>query len=969
MNNNLARSFSGARHLLLGLLPSLAMSYASAEALLNPNQLSGTVRFTNTNPLIQQVLTDQGIGAAYMRADSLYMTPVLNNSMNLYLDGGSQFDYQMTVESATDGIQYAVRADLRLDGRMERYVISPQTSAAVYPEPSADTQADINQCAAMTDIRFVDTSGAPVSVSGGYIHAWKMVGSYSRIQAQDFAIKNGSSQDYLLIEGDGSNYRMDIIYDFGTDFYVDKVRNLCQVTFTAQCDEVIPVECVVDGGPIEFGKIIGSVGVLGETVVNQNHLTRMVATYGPLRNQRYDHVAGAGLFDLQNLVPSTAVDPAQGYIVYGEMGIGTGYGFQYLRTAFLYSNNGTVMVNPGQTTDLADTFVLDPGYVIGNIELVGADKTNSALEHIYRDADIDTNADGIPNNIYVSASHINAYGIGQKPVDAQYDNNGGYSRTGFAGAYNATSGTFSGDYRLALGGLKGDSSIWAMNDLVLRFDNVRQRTSEEPYHSAYMSVHNNEVAYRQVDPGKTQQLDYNYCFNDIQLTYRSLAGKFYNPRLRANGRYQGEDYRGQLVDYRTSVSYARGLPLNQLAAASSGMVTLTLPQGQYDITPQVTAINPDGSQTNTELPALSLELGCGQVIKASTEVQVSIADLPQQTDNANITISGTINANAAVSTIDYVHNAHSPVSICANGDCAANGEYSADVTLDQGENKITVTANTGDGAQASVSFQIEYNAEQPPAPLRLSKCSDLRVVAANGVSATVSFTPVASGGCSTATISCDSQSGSLFAIGNHTVSCKANDECGQTAQCDFAINVVAPKVDKSGTNCNRDKDVSVQHSLGKTLLWPPHHNLVDVQQSLTLKADCDQLQGQISQWQTGVEVWSNEPETASNDNGGDDSGNFAPDAKEADKVLRLRAERHGSGNGRVYLLIGFGADKGDRFATSCEVVVVPHSNKSASIAAVSIMASKAKYYCEENNGAAPEDFYQHGLSAEIGPKQ
>jgi hypothetical protein len=66
-----------------------------------------------------------------------------------------------------------------------------------------------------------------------------------------------------------------------------------------------------------------------------------------------------------------------------RLGIGTGYDYQYLRTAFLHGNNSAVMVNPGKTTDLADTFVLNPGYVIGNIELVGPDNTSSGLEYIY----------------------------------------------------------------------------------------------------------------------------------------------------------------------------------------------------------------------------------------------------------------------------------------------------------------------------------------------------------------------------------------------------------------------------------------------------------------------------------------------------------------------------------------------------------------------------------------------------------
>ncbi|HEB28697.1 MAG TPA: HYR domain-containing protein, partial [Porticoccus sp.] len=338
-------------------------------------------------------------------------------------------------------------------------------------------------------------------------------------------------------------------------------------------------------------------------------------------------------------------------------------------------------------------------------------------------------------------------------------------------------------------------------------------------------------------------------------------------------------------------------------------------------------------------------------------------------------------ANAPVSTIDYVHNEHSSVSICANGDCAASGEYSAEVTLDEGDNQITVTANTDDGAQASVNFQIKYQAQEVAAPVRLSQCSDQRVVAANGASAAVSFSPTVSGGCSAPTLSCDHESGSIFTIGNHTVSCEAYDECGQTAECDFAVNIEAPpeseEVDdveetEAVASCDRNEDVSLTHTLGDNLLWPPKHKLVDVEQTLTLATDCDQLQGEMSQWQTGVEVWSNEPEASDSANGMQDSGdtfNFAPDAKATDEVLRLRAERLGNGNGRVYLLIGYGAEGDNRFLTSCEVVVVPHNNSSASKAEVAIMASQAKYYCEENNGAAPVDFYQHGLSDKIGSKQ
>ena len=88
--------------LLLGFTALTVAAGALGEALLNPNQLGGTLRFTNSNPQIVQELSERGIGAAYMRADSVNLSPQLNNNMSLYLDGGGEFDYQMTVESATD---------------------------------------------------------------------------------------------------------------------------------------------------------------------------------------------------------------------------------------------------------------------------------------------------------------------------------------------------------------------------------------------------------------------------------------------------------------------------------------------------------------------------------------------------------------------------------------------------------------------------------------------------------------------------------------------------------------------------------------------------------------------------------------------------------------------------------------------------------------------------------------------------
>ena len=956
MKPSIFNHLSSSRSLFFVLFTSFFILNTQGDAQLNPNQLVGHFSFTNSNAQIQQELAEHGLSSVFIRADSQGISPALNNNMTLQLSVGHQFDYQMTVESsADDGIQYDLSVILRLDGNLERYWLPPKITEPVFPEPADDVETNFSQCAAMADINFVNSEENPTPVTGGFILAYKLGEGQRQLQAQDFNLKNGSVQDYLLIEGDGSNYEMEIVYDFGDDFYVDKVRNICQVEFNASCDEVIPLQCIIGGGQFELGNIIGNVSVKGESLIGQNILTRMVATNGPFHNQRFDHVSGAGSFNLKNLVPSNVVDPIQGYTVYAEMGLRSGYQYQYLRTPNLRGANGTVLVMPSQTSDLSNTFTLDPGYIYGNIELVAPHNANNTFTFIQRDADHDANADGIPDNSFISESHVNAHGTQQKAIDSEFDSSGGIARVGFLGSVDEDSSTFNGEYELVLAGLKEQSSIWALNDLVLFINSSPQQNPTTPLLNTYMRLHNNQVLFRQINAGEAHRIDHEYCFSDVKINYQSLAGVFYNPRLTATGNFSGQDYRGQFIDYSSFINFSTGVPTAVQDASAQGQVVMPLPQGLYTITPEVTAISPDGSQTNTELPALTLEVGCKQIIDVSTDIQLSIDNQPQNTDTETLLVSGSIKSNILVSSIALQHNQLPTIIICNTGDCAATGTYQKEISLLEGINTITVIATAEDGTQASVSFSINYQLPEPLPAIVLTQCNDIRSVAEDGESTQVSFAPLAAGGCSLPIVECDASSDDFFSVGNHTVHCSASDECGQVERCEFAINIELPE----HFFCKQDIQQDIVDANNTiNVLWSPNHELVPTGYSLSLD-NCDQ--DIIDSLSTQVFSDEDEGETAG-------TGSHAPDAVQTDLGLALRAERNSKEDGRVYLIISvINIDESESF-TLCSAVVVPQNKSQKSLQQVLQQAKQGLNVCHETQ-AAPSNFYVQGQHETLGPKQ
>ncbi len=114
------------------------------------------------------------------------------------------------------------------------------------------------------------------------------------------------------------------------------------------------------------------------------------------------------------------------------------------------------------------------------------------------------------------------------------------------------------------------------------------------------------------------------------------------------------------------------------------------------------------------------------------------------------------------------------------------------------------------------------------------------------------------------------------------------------------------------------------------MLWPPNHDLVNVGLSVTA-SDNDGMVPTIA-----VAVFSDEDDHLPA------GGGMSPDAKDiAPTTLRLRAEREGGGDGRVYIIRIIATDASNNQSVTYVTVVVPANQSKAAINSVNAQAAAA----------------------------
>jgi hypothetical protein len=145
--------------------------------------------------------------------------------------------------------------------------------------------------------------------------------------------------------------------------------------------------------------------------------------------------------------------------------------------------------------------------------------------------------------------------------------------------------------------------------------------------------------------------------------------------------------------------------------------------------------------------------------------------------------------------------------------------------------------------------------------------------------------------------------GASLPPGNTPVTVNATDAAGNQASCTTNVTVraaAAPDITSASASPN--------------VLWPPNHKMVDVAVSVSTAEACG---GPATCRITGVS--SNEPVE------GAGGGSLAPDWEVVGQLLlKLRAERAGSGGGRVYTVTVTCLDAAGNSSTKDVLVTVPH---------------------------------------------
>jgi hypothetical protein len=135
----------------------------------------------------------------------------------------------------------------------------------------------------------------------------------------------------------------------------------------------------------------------------------------------------------------------------------------------------------------------------------------------------------------------------------------------------------------------------------------------------------------------------------------------------------------------------------------------------------------------------------------------------------------------------------------------------------------------------------------------------------------------------------------------------------------------------------------------KTFLWPPNHKMVEI--SIAANAT-DDSRGPVT---LTASISSNEPEDGFGD------GDTAPDWTEpvidqASGVInfQLRAERSGSGNGRVYTITIIATEDSGNSSQSDVEIVVLHDQKGAILGGSSLVATGELWTASSNPTSLPE---------------
>ena len=323
-------------------------------------------------------------------------------------------------------------------------------------------------------------------------------------------------------------------------------------------------------------------------------------------------------------------------------------------------------------------------------------------------------------------------------------------------------------------------------------------------------------------------------------------------------------------------------------SASGATPTVTLPPGTTNITLTVD----DGEFNATDTVTITVIDSEPPYVNAGEDKTVE-AEAP---DGAEVTLYG--NATDNIDTeLDYVWS---------EGATVLGTEANLTVTLSLGTHVLTLNATDDSGNTGTDTVTVEVVDTTPP---EVDAGEDKTVEA--GYETTIHGTAtdlvdteldyVWSEGATV--LGTEADLTFTFSLGTHVLTLSATDDSGNTG----TDNVTIEAVDTTPPEINV--------SVSPDILWPPNHKYVDVETTVTVYDAVDSSPTLML-----VSVTSNEA-----DNGNGDGNTTNDIVIINDTTFKLRAERSGTGQGRIYTITYRATDASGNSAEATITITVPHN--------------------------------------------
>ncbi|HYO55272.1 kelch repeat-containing protein [Archangium sp.] len=812
MEPQLSPTDEWARGDVLGLAAATA-SGGSVD--LRPNVLRGKARLTNQNPDILALLAaDPWHSNGYASASSISPGGYSADTYTVKHTSPTEFTFEMLVEAAAGGENGVVYNVSAARGYWPYYFptlsgvrVKPRN---IQPEP---TEVELPGCIGVVQVRLGTDDTCATSPDWAKNISWS--GQYTFM-----------NQGYLTTYVQpGSSRKTNLYYTVNTSG--GAVQTWVPVEWNnVKCDEVVRI-CKVPHVPPPppppvLGNLTGPMEIPGEPLWYYRYIQ---ARNGPSGSSADQGISGTN-------VTAPLGDPSKWWKLsnlregehdmYAEAYVRKGRQFTTLRMPWLTSSSpgGRVTVVGNQTTPVTRIingetrypFVMRPSYFYGSVRLADPyvplnPGSTSTLQTLYFEGNYDSNGDGIPNDPWVDETRMYA------------SSGSGFSMSGFPGQFQPGTGEFASNYEQVLPHPYDLPHTWSQSSMRLRFWSEGASFSTRPglydasrFRNGWLDLSPNVTRTKLMAPEDRFRIDHEYCFNEVQLFYRTDLGRFYNPTANVSGSFNGTDWQGKTVSYSTSGTfygdpYVNGYGSPQSYAKPTGLLSMTLPQGTFTVKPSAQMVNEAGDVNNANFAPVSVALGCGQRLKLVPPLAVVINPINRCASGAAVPVSGVVkSAPAEVDRIWYRINDGPEVDLCTN--CGKDPTFSFNAKLQSCENTVKVYAYTaGLPEPATGSQQVVWDdpVDGPSCPG--TYCLN-RPPVARCTSVTVSANEDCTGGCGSVddgsydpdvgdTVTCTQTPECPYELGTQRVTLTCTDKAGNASACEATVTVkdmVAPTI-------------------------------------------------------------------------------------------------------------------------------------------------------------------------------